>query len=182
MYREIEIVNINSSKYAFVNTLAKNEVKQYDCCTWIYRMNELDHADKSIIVIIFDFEGANAPLEDNMSYLELETYYLNEQARVINNAYKALQVACDMFKIAGFEHKAVIDEVIHQYNGYQEDTTDKWEMEDDNMTTEEKVDQLAEQIMKNLDEIESLGYEYAEHRIINISPIHEDKFLLVETW
>lgn len=51
-----------------------------------------------------------------------------------------------------------------------------------NMTTEERVDQLVEQIMSNLMEIESLGYEYAENRIINISPIHEDKFLLVETW
>ena len=67
-------------------------------------------------------------LEENMSYLELERCYLNEQARVINNAYKALKVACDMFKIAGFEHKAVIDEVIHQYNDYENENNDKeWE-------------------------------------------------------
>ena len=51
-----------------------------------------------------------------------------------------------------------------------------------NMTTEERVDQLIEQIMSNLMEIESLGYEYAGNRITNISPIHEDKFLLVEIW
>lgn len=50
------------------------------------------------------------------------------------------------------------------------------------MTTEEKVDQLVEQIMKNLDEIENLGYEFVENRIINISPMHEDKMVLVETW
>ena len=55
-----------------------------------------------------------------------------------------------------------------------------WKM--NNMTTEERVDQLIEQIMSNLMEIESLGYEYAGNRIINISPIHEDKFLLVEIW
>ena len=88
-------------------------------------MNEQDYADKSINVIIFDFEGANAPLEENMSYLELEAYYLNEQARVVNNAYKALKVACDMFKIAGIEHKTVIDEVIHQYNDYE--NKNEWE-------------------------------------------------------
>lgn len=78
-------------------------------------MNELDNADKSINIIIFNFEGANAPLEESIGYLELERYYLNEQARVVNNACKALQVACDMFKIAGFKQKTVIDEVIRQY-------------------------------------------------------------------
>ena len=101
--------------YGFVSKLKKGEVKKYDAFTWFYRMNELDNADKSINIIIFNFEGANVPLEENMSYLELECYYLNEQARIVNNAYKALQVACDMFKIVGFEHKTVIDEVIRQY-------------------------------------------------------------------
>ena len=125
MYRETEEVKTYYPKYGFVSQLNKGEVKQYDCFTWIYRMNEQDHADKSINVIIFDFEGANAPLEENMSYLELEAYYLNEQARVVNNAYKALKVACDMFKIAGIEHKTVIDEVIHQYNDYE--NKNEWE-------------------------------------------------------
>lgn len=125
MYREIEKIKTYYPKYGFVSQLNKGEVKQYDCFTWIYRMNEQDHADKSINVIIFDFEGANAPLEENMSYLELEAYYLNEQARVVNNAYKALKVACDMFKIAGIEHKTVIDEVIHQYNDYE--NKNEWE-------------------------------------------------------
>ena len=55
-----------------------------------------------------------------------------------------------------------------------------WKM--NNMTTEERVDQLVEQIMKNLDEIENLGYEFVENRIINIAPMHEDKMVLVETW
>lgn len=50
-----------------------------------------------------------------------------------------------------------------------------------NMTTEERVDQLVEQIMSNLIEIESLDYEFIENRIINIAPIHEDKMVLVET-
>lgn len=50
------------------------------------------------------------------------------------------------------------------------------------MTTEERVDQLVEQIMKNLDEIENLGYEFVENRIINIAPMHEDKMVLVEIW
>lgn len=125
MYREIEKIKTYYPKYGFVSQLNKGEVKQYDCFTWIYRMNEQDHADKSINVIIFDFEGANAPLEENMNYLELEAYYLNEQARVVNNAYKALKVACDMFKIAGIEHKTVIDEVIHQYNDYE--NKNEWE-------------------------------------------------------
>lgn len=125
MYREIEKIKTYYPKYGFVSQLNKGEVKQYDCLTWIYRMNEQDHADKSINVIIFDFEGANAPLEENMSYLELEAYYLNEQARVVNNVYKALKVACDMFKIAGIEHKTVIDEVIHQYNDYE--NKNEWE-------------------------------------------------------
>ena len=125
MYREIEKIKTYYPKYGFVSQLNKGEVKQYDCFTWIYRMNEQDYADKSINVIIFDFEGANAPLEENMSYLELEAYYLNEQARVVNNAYKALKVACDMFKIAGIEHKTVIDEVIHQYNDYE--NKNEWE-------------------------------------------------------
>ena len=125
MYREIEKIKTYYPKYGFVSQLNKGEIKQYDCFTWIYRMNEQDHADKSINVIIFDFEGANAPLEDNMSYLELETYYLNEQARVVNNAYKALKVACDMFKIAGIKHKTVIDEVIHQYSNYENEN--EWE-------------------------------------------------------
>lgn len=125
MYREAEEIKTYYPKYGFVSQLNKGEVKQYDCFTWIYRMNEQDHADKSINVIAFDFEGANAPLEENMSYLELEAYYLNEQARVVNNAYKALKVACDMFKIAGIEHKTVIDEVIHQYNDYE--NKNEWE-------------------------------------------------------
>ena len=55
-----------------------------------------------------------------------------------------------------------------------------WKM--NNMTTEERVDQLVEQIIKNLDEIENLGYEFVENRIINIAPMHEDKMVLVETW
>lgn len=46
------------------------------------------------------------------------------------------------------------------------------------MTTEERVDQ----IMNNLMEIESLGYEQVEDKIMSIEPIHEDKFLLVEIW
>lgn len=125
MYKILDNVSTYNPKYGFVSKLNKGEVKQYDCFTWIYRMNEQDHADKSINVIAFDFEGANAPLEDNMSYLELEAYYLNEQARVVNNAYKALKVACDMFKIAGFEHKTVIDEVIHQYSDYEQEN--EWE-------------------------------------------------------
>lgn len=125
MYRNIEEIKTYNPKYGFVSQLNKGEVKQYDCFTWIYRMNEQDHADKSINVIVFDFEGANAPLEENMSYLELEAYYLNEQARVVNNAYKALKVACDMFKIAGIEHKTIIDEVIHQYNDYE--NKNEWE-------------------------------------------------------
>lgn len=128
MYREAEEIKTYNPKYGFVSQLNKGEVKQYDCFTWIFRMNEQDHADKSINVIVFDFEGANVPLEDNMSYLELETYYLNEQARVVNNAYKALKVACDMFKIAGIEHKTVIDEVIHQYSDYEkENNEEEWE-------------------------------------------------------
>lgn len=49
-----------------------------------------------------------------------------------------------------------------------------YEIGDDNMTTEERVDQLVEQIMNNLMEIESLGYEQVEDRIMNIAPIHED--------
>ena len=125
MYRKIEKIKTYYPKYGFVSQLNKGEVKQYDCFTWIYRMNEQDHANKSINVIIFNFEGANAPLEENMSYLELEAYYLNEQARVANNAYKALQVTCDMFKIIGFEHKTVIDEVIRQYNDYE--NKNEWE-------------------------------------------------------
>lgn len=125
MYRNIEEIKTYNPKYGFVSQLNKGEVKQYDCFTWIYRMNEQDHADKSISIIVFCFEGANTPLEENMSYLELEAYYLNEQARVVNNAYKALKVACDMFKIAGIEHKTVIDEVIHQYNDYE--NKNEWE-------------------------------------------------------
>lgn len=125
MYKMAEEVKTYYPIYGFVSKLKKGEIKQYDCFTWFYRMNEQDHADKSINVIIFDFEGANAPLEENMSYLELEAYYLNEQARVVNNAYKALKVACDMFKIAGIEHKTVIDEVIHQYNDYE--NKNEWE-------------------------------------------------------
>ncbi len=107
--------------YGFVSKLKKNEVKKYDAFTWFYRMNELDSADKSINIIIFIFEGANTHLEENMSYLELECYYLNEQARIANNAYKALQVTCDMFKIIGFERKTVIDEVIRQYTINEEE-------------------------------------------------------------
>lgn len=125
MYKILDNVSTYNPKYGFVSKLNKGEVKQYDCFTWIYRINEMDNADKSIDIIAFDFEGANAPLEENMSYLELEAYYLNEQARVVNNAYKALKVACDMFKIAGIEHKTVIDEVIHQYNDYE--NKNEWE-------------------------------------------------------
>ena len=124
MYKIAENIETYCPKYAFISRLAKDEVQQFDCFTWIYRMQGMDNADKSIDVIIFCFEGANAPLEENMSYLELEAYYLNEQARVVNNAYKALKVACDMFKIAGYEHKTVIDEVIHQYEDYQRN---EWE-------------------------------------------------------
>lgn len=115
MYKMAEEVKTYYPIYGFVSKLKKGEVTQYDCFMWIYRMNELDNADKSINIIIFNFEGANAPLEESMGYLELERYYLNEQARVVNNACKALQVACDMFKIAGFKQKTVIDEVIRQY-------------------------------------------------------------------
>lgn len=50
------------------------------------------------------------------------------------------------------------------------------------MTTEERIDQLVNQIMSNLMEIESLGYEQVENRIMSIEPIHEDKLLLVEIW
>ena len=50
------------------------------------------------------------------------------------------------------------------------------------MTTEERIDQLVNQIMSNLMEIESLGCEQVEDRIMNIAPMHEDKLLLVETW
>lgn len=124
------IKTYHSHTYAFASKLKKGEAKQYDCFTWIYRMKELDNADYSINVVVFNFEGANTPLEENISYLELERYYLNEQARVVNNAYKALQVACDMFKAAGFEHKVVIDEVIRQYT-YTESTDDKDEWEED---------------------------------------------------
>lgn len=125
MYKMTEEVQTYYPIYGFVSKLKKGEVKQYDCFMWIYRMNELDNADKSINIIIFSFEGANAPLEESMSYLELERYYLNEQARVVNNAYKALQVACDMFKIAGFKQKTVIDEVIHQYAIDEEEDKDE---------------------------------------------------------
>lgn len=129
MYKDIEEVKTYYPKYGFVSQLNKGEVKQYDCFTWIYRMNEMDNADKSINVIVFCFEGANTPLEENMSYLELERCYLNEQARVVNNAYKALKVACDMFKIAGIEHKTIIDEVIYQYEEYQ--GNEREELEDE---------------------------------------------------
>ena len=115
MYKMAEEVKTYYPIYGFVSKLKKGEVKQYDCFTWIYRMKELDNADYSINVVIFNFEGANTPSKENMGYLELECYYLNEQARIVNNAYKALQVTCDMFKIIGFEHKAVIDEIIRQY-------------------------------------------------------------------
>ena len=131
MYKMAEEVKTYYPIYGFVSKLKKGEVKEYDAFTWFYRMNELDNTDKSINIIIFDFEGANVPLEENMSYLELECYYLNEQARVVDNAYKALQIACDMFKTVGFEHKTVIDEVIHQY-AYTEPTNeiDEWEEEE----------------------------------------------------
>lgn len=125
MYKMAEEVKAYYPIYGFVSKLKKGEVKQYDCFMWIYRMNELDNADKSINIVIFNFEGANAPLEESMSYLELERYYLNEQARVVNNAYKALQVACDMFKIAGFKQKTVIDEVICQYTIEEEEDEDE---------------------------------------------------------
>lgn len=124
------IKTYHNHTYAFVSKLKKGEVKQYDCFTWFYRMNELDNADKSINVVVFNFEGAKTPSKENMGYLELECYYLNEQARIASNAYKALQVTCDMFKVIGFEHKAVIDEVIHQY-AYTESTDDKDEWEED---------------------------------------------------
>ena len=110
MYKMAEEVKTYYPIYGFVSKLKKGEVKQYDCFTWIYRMKELDNADYSINVVVFNFEGAKTP-----SNLELECYYLNEQARIASNAYKALQVTCDMFKIIGFEHKTVIDEVIRQY-------------------------------------------------------------------
>lgn len=121
MYKMVEEVKTYYPIYGFVSKLKKNEVKKYDAFTWFYRMNELDSADKSINIIIFNFEGANTPSEENMSYLELECYYLNEQARIANNAYKALQVTCDMFKIIGFERKTVIDEVIRQYTINEEE-------------------------------------------------------------
>lgn len=128
MYKILDNVSTYNPKYGFVSKLNKGEVKQYDCFTWIYRINEMDNADKSIDIIVFCFEGANAPLEENISYLELERCYLNEQARVVNNAYKALKVACDMFKIAGIEHKTIIDEVIYQYNDYEnENNEEEWE-------------------------------------------------------
>lgn len=50
------------------------------------------------------------------------------------------------------------------------------------MTTEERVDQLVEQIMNNLMEIESLGYQQIEKMIVNITPSHEDKTLFIEIW
>lgn len=50
------------------------------------------------------------------------------------------------------------------------------------MTTEERVDQLVEQIMSNLMEIESLGYEQIEKMIVNIILSHEDKTLFIEVW
>lgn len=50
------------------------------------------------------------------------------------------------------------------------------------MTTEERVDQLVEQIMNNLMEIENLGYKQVEDRIMSIEPMHEDKLLLIEIW
>lgn len=130
MYKMVEEVKTYYPIYGFVSKLKKGEIKQYDCFTWIYRMKELDNADYSINVVVFNFEGAKTPSKENMGYLELECYYLNEQARIASNAYKALQVTCDMFKVIGFEHKAVIDEVIHQY-AYAESADDKDEWEED---------------------------------------------------
>lgn len=130
MYKMVEEVKTYYPIYAFVSKLEKGEIKQYDYFTWIYRMKELDNTDYLINAVVFNFEGANAPLEESMSYLEMECYYLNEQARIVNNAYEALQVACDMFKAVGFEHKVVIDEVIRQYT-YTKSTDDKDEWEED---------------------------------------------------
>lgn len=51
------IKTYHNHTYAFVSKLKKGEVKQYDCFTWIYRMEELDNADYSINVVVFNFEG-----------------------------------------------------------------------------------------------------------------------------
>lgn len=48
MYKMTEEVQTYYPIYGFVSKLKKGEVKQYDCFMWIYRMNELDNADKSI--------------------------------------------------------------------------------------------------------------------------------------
>lgn len=117
MYRITEEVKAYYSIYEFVSEINKGEVKRYDSFTWFYREKEEDNADKTISIIIFCFEGAiHVPVLDSMSYLELERFYMNEQAYILNKADIYLRTAIDFYKNADISKQEIIDELVTCYN------------------------------------------------------------------
>lgn len=117
MYKMTEEVKTYYSIYDFVSEINKGEVKRYDAFTWFYREKEEDNADKTISIIIFCFDGAiHTPALDKMSYLEIERFYMNEQAYLLNKADVYLRTAIDFYKNAGMDKQKVINELVSCYN------------------------------------------------------------------
>ena len=117
MYRITEEVKAYYSIYEFVSEINKGEVRRYDAFTWFYREKEEDNADKTISIIIFCFKSAiHVPVLDSMSYLELERFYMNEQAYILNKADIYLRTAIDFYKNAGISKQEIIDELVSCYN------------------------------------------------------------------
>lgn len=126
MYKMIEEVKTYYPIYGFVNKINKGEVKRYDAFTWFYREKEEDNADKAISIIIFCFDGAiHAPVLDKMSYLELERFYMNEQAYLLNKAAIYLCTAIDFYKNAGMGKQEIMNELVSYYN------EEEWEEDED---------------------------------------------------
>lgn len=134
MYKMVEEVKTYYPIYGFVSKINKGEVKRYDAFTWFYREKEEDNADKTISIIIFCFDGAiHIPVLDKMSYLELERFYMNEQAYLLNKADIYLRTAIDFYKNAGMGKQEIMNELVSYYNEeeLEEDASDStsWKMD-----------------------------------------------------
>lgn len=122
MYRITEEIKAYYSIYEFVSEINKDEVKRYDAFTWFYREKEEDNTDKTISIIIFCFKGAiHVPVLDSMSYLELERFYMNEQAYILNKADIYLRTAIDFYKNADVSKQEIIDELVSCYNADEQE-------------------------------------------------------------
>lgn len=100
MYIKGLSIEQNNENYKLVNAMQNGEVKRFNYTCWIYRANA---NDTSINCLLYNFIGAQELPDNDISYLELERIYRNENAKLWARARELTRIAVETFIYADAE-------------------------------------------------------------------------------